>query len=773
MVTMSLQGHINPMLNFAKRLISKGVQVTIVTTEDGRGCMLKNAAASSSEIKLEFFSDGLSIDFDRSDTKTFINTIKDKGVKNFSNLITNLTKNQTFSCAIVNSFVPWAIDVIAKHEIPCALLWIQASALYSIYYRYFKNIDSFPKLDDPNEKVELPGLPMLEVRDLPSLMLPSSSLHFKELLADLFKALDKVKWVLGCSFYEIEEEIVKSMDSLTPIYPIGPLVSPFLLDEKEIRFNIINSEIIVFTFNWNPYRKNKREEKKATITFGFVVVVVAAMVAAGVWSDDNTKQLEGTIHYRKLVSVNANPQIDEVIQSGVVPRLVEFLARDDFPQLQVQAGWILTNIAGGTSENTKVVIDHGAVPILVKLLSSPDDDVREQAIWALGNVAGDSPRCRDLVLSYGALIPLLSQFNERAESSMLGVATWALSNFCRGKPQPPFEQVRPALPALARLVFSNDIELIGDACWALSYLSDGTKDNIQAVIEAGVCGRLVELLRNPSPSVVFPALRTVGLITTGDDMQTQVVINHRSLPCLLRLLTGNHRNDIKKYACWTISNIVATNREKIQVIIDAGLIAPMVNLYQNAEFDLKNEIVWALYNATCGATNEQIKYLVSLDYIKPLCDFLVCPDPIIVAACLKGLEIFLKVGEAEKSFGNTKYVNLLLKFSKALKAVTFRSHLVDSTSVEDFLCVAGAGLILWGRVRVEWGVVLVLHGVWCQSDNEVLGLQAELHSIYNGLRLTMDQGFNNVIESNSTIAICLVVNDTSPFDHYAPLIKKI
>jgi hypothetical protein len=49
---------------------------------------------------------------------------------------------------------------------------------------------------------------------------------------------------------------------------------------------------------------------------------------------------------------------------------------------------------------------------------------------------------------------------------------------------------------------------------------------------------------------------------------------------------------------------------------------------------------------------------VSLDYIKPLCDFLVCPDPIIVAACLKGLENFLKVGEAEKSFGNTGYVNL-------------------------------------------------------------------------------------------------------------------
>lgn len=64
-----------------------------------------------------------------------------------------------------------------------------------------------------------------------------------------------------------------------------------------------------------------------------------------------------------------------------------------------------------------------------------------QAVWALGNVAGDSPKCRDLVLAHGALIPLLSQLNEHAKLSMLRNATWTLSNFCRGKPQPSFEQV--------------------------------------------------------------------------------------------------------------------------------------------------------------------------------------------------------------------------------------------------------------------------------------------------------------------------------------------
>lgn len=68
------------------------------------------------------------------------------------------------------------------------------------------------------------------------------------------------------------------------------------------------------------------------------------------------------------------------------------------------------------------------------------------------------------------------------------------------------------------------------------------------------------------PNVVSAALRAVGNIVTGDDVQTQVILNCSALPCLQHLLSSP-KESVRKEACWTISNITAGNRQQIQVRI--------------------------------------------------------------------------------------------------------------------------------------------------------------------------------------------------------------
>lgn len=221
-----------------------------------------------------------------------------------------------------------------------------------------------------------------------------------------------------------------------------------------------------------------------------------------------------------------------------------------------------------------------------------------------------------------------------------------------------FSQISPALTVLTKLIYSLDDEILIDACWAISYLSDGSNDKIQAVIESGVCRRLVDLLMHPSTTVQTPALRSVGNIVTGDDMQTQVVIASGALPALLSLLSSP-KDGIRKEACWTISNVTAGSPPQIQSVIDANIIPPLINILQNADFKTRKEACWAISNATSGGLQEpaQIRYLVSQGCIKPLCDLLTMMDNKIIQVALDGLDNILKVGEMDKSAAGPGAVN--------------------------------------------------------------------------------------------------------------------
>jgi len=380
-----------------------------------------------------------------------------------------------------------------------------------------------------------------------------------------------------------------------------------------------------------------------------------SQLVAEVHSVDPNRRYEATLTMRKLLSVEQNPPIQELIDAGVVPKLVEFLGYHHEPRLQFETCWALTNIASGSSEQTRYVLEMGAVPMLKALLSSPQHEIREQAVWNLGNIAGDSYQCRDYLLSQGIMEPLLGCLVDSSPLTLLRNATWTLSNLCRGKPQPAWHLVAPALPTIARLVRSTDDEVLTDVCWALSYLSDGPNERIQAILECGLARRMIELLHHSSFSVLTPALRLVGNVVTGDDQQTQLMINNYVLPSLLALMKSS-RKGIRKESCWTISNITAGNKLQVQAVIDARIFPRLIELVSQADFDIKKEAAWAISNATSCGSPEQIRHLVSIGTIEPMCELLINPDPRMVLVALEALENILKIGEMDaKQTGTNEF----------------------------------------------------------------------------------------------------------------------
>lgn len=381
-----------------------------------------------------------------------------------------------------------------------------------------------------------------------------------------------------------------------------------------------------------------------------------------VMGQDTSTYYQSAQCIRKLLSIANNPPIQRVIDTGVIPRLVQFLANFNDSKLQFEAAWALTNIVSGTEEQTRIVINHNAVPAFTQLLRSSDRNVAEQAVWALSNIAGDSAECRDLVLNSGAM-PLLIQLlqNSHDKPSLLRNATWALSNLCRGKPQPDFNHVLQALPLLSTLINCNDDEVNTDACWALSYISDDTNetnDKIQAVCSTGCIPRLVQLLTSQKVKVITPALRTLGNIVTGNDSQTQAVLQAGALIPFVNLLASSAKN-VRKETCWALSNITAGTKEQIQVALQNNIVPPLLRILQSDVFNVQKEAAWAISNITSGGNPEQINYVVQQGGCQALCNLLTCDDSKIVLVVMEALQNCLEVGKQMSGDGENSVCDII------------------------------------------------------------------------------------------------------------------
>lgn len=141
---------------------------------------------------------------------------------------------------------------------------------------------------------------------------------------------------------------------------------------------------------------------------------------------------------------------------------------------------------------------------------------------------------------------------------------------------------------------------------------------------------LVKHLTTQATTVVTPALRTLGNFVSGNDQQTQAVLDAGALIYMASLL-HNPKKNIRKETCWLLSNIAAGNHNQISTLIHTkGMIPLVLGQLSSGEWDVKKEAAWVISNIATGGNRGHIQQLVDFGAIKPICDLLKVEDAKIV-----------------------------------------------------------------------------------------------------------------------------------------------
>jgi len=395
----------------------------------------------------------------------------------------------------------------------------------------------------------------------------------------------------------------------------------------------------------------------------------------GCYSDQPAAQFECTQHIRHLLSATNSPPIDAVVSSGVVTRLIQFLRLHQMPPLQFEAAWALTNIASGSAEHTAVIIRHGAVPIFVKLMDSPSNEVKEQAVWALGNIAGDSAECRNLVLRHGAhpkllnLVRLHLSAPQSMPASLIRNVVWTLCNFCRGSPNVDWKILLDIIRGLGMVLQADDTEILQDALWGIQYAADvdgldqQKHERFSILHSDGALQRIVKLVGHRSWHVQHPAVRAIGSLLTGTDEQTQTMLDLGVLPQLNGILTASQSSPaLRRETCWTISNVTGGSAEQIDAVMMANMFPPLINILRNDQAATAKEALWALSNALSGGSDNVILFLVQQGVLWPLLRFLKMGSaPKIMIMSLESMERILECGQrqSEQQHGMNEMLDLV------------------------------------------------------------------------------------------------------------------
>lgn len=197
-----IQGHINPMIQFSKRLADKGITITFAATK----ALFNSTDDFPRSISVDTISDGYDQGRGGATIPEYLERFEQVGKESLRELLQKLRKSGCpVDCLVYDPFLPWGLGVAKSFGLLGAAFFTQSCYVNIIYYRIYKGMLRVPVLE---REILIPGLPTLEISDMPSFVLDQDKHPGSlQLLVDQFQGAEDADFVFVNSVYELEEEV--------------------------------------------------------------------------------------------------------------------------------------------------------------------------------------------------------------------------------------------------------------------------------------------------------------------------------------------------------------------------------------------------------------------------------------------------------------------------------------------------------------------------------------------------------------------------------------
>nr|AYR16610.1 UDP-glucosyltransferase UGT74AU1 [Polygala tenuifolia] len=218
------QGHVNPMLQFSKRLAFKGLKITFAATLSITKTMQSGNEAISFFSIFDDTNDGYG---GPGGVQGYIQRFQDSVRNSLRKLVNDLkdTDNPA-KCLVYDSSLAWALDLAKELGLVGASFFLQSCSAVAAYYPFHL------KFSGKKEKVSpfpMPGLPKL---GLPTSAGGSYDSPVIKAIASIYDNIEKADWILLNTYHELEEEVIKWWEQFSRVRAIGPNVPSVYIDKR-------------------------------------------------------------------------------------------------------------------------------------------------------------------------------------------------------------------------------------------------------------------------------------------------------------------------------------------------------------------------------------------------------------------------------------------------------------------------------------------------------------------------------------------------------------